>query len=1066
MIPAGHEVHEQAPEDVVDLDLCYDSLKTIRSPSATGDTPKRIRKITDLSRYTKLRRLDLSGNIIASVEGLNVCQSLEALNLSRNNIRTFSESSFSNQRLRASLTNLNLSGNFISAIGPPLGLLVGLKKLDLSGNKIHRLEEVKRLRTLTVLSNLNLTGNPICEVGHYRNYVLFNCPKLDDLDHTIVTEQNLATARRAFQTRHTRAEKSELERLKTTRTVDAKNYVELEKANARLRTELAVKSKLLDRKDQQWTSMTEELTQTKTELAFLKIDEGSSSSSKSPIAQSPGQLTALEMPPHGPRHEKPSAAHVHPWDTQAHDYLHEQFQGHASFSHCPPETASKVVVDGFPASEVAQLNASRADVLHRQRDIQTQLGEVTGHRKQLERRLMGITNDERMIFATLEGHGRRGSAFSHGASSPSPSPGHASIGKRPHQKHMTSLAQRYEHMKRATEHLGAWVAAMEDKMAITQDLLVLRTEMMVLEDSLPSLDLRSLHERYENASQVVSDAFNILDTETKEAIAKNEETNIPLMTEINNMSPPSEDLFDKGTTKLTDELRVLQDRHKVGDQRYQTIKKELNDLEADVLVHGSPPSQKHHHHSQSGLSSYGDGNATDAFITRLPEEKHEDYRNRLREKLDDLRQVKHETDSQIRTLQQEESNLHVELKELENQELSIELQISKVEIRTRREQVKHMSELLHASERSAPRTSPLESDSPEPEYNPLEGDMPDLYTVPGYADNTSPPGFHSLRPALSIAQLNEGGREENRRSGRKSKDNGNRTRRQKRSNSPMTNSETQTDQIPGTAWAEERESLQSPHSQKSSPTGRGLSPTERYSTQSSPTSVSPKFTSTNLQRFQVAASKVRSMMRSQSPTMHNAANFLGSTLSTSTGSVGSQKTPTHAFGRPLKRSGGRRGSVDQHGRNLPWDRSHDDELVDEFGVFKQLKARGSPVVKLNERGFLAPTKSHSNKKQGKILSGKSTLAPQQRTAQKNSRGRRSDGNGAIDSKGDTVSRAKAVDLSIFKSSLPKGKGKAWDNPTAEAEYQKMVIRHEAGALHQRMARSASQTMKWDGVANK
>ena len=54
-----------------------------------------------------------------------------------------------------------------------------------------------------------------------------------------------------------------------------------------------------------------------------------------------------------------------------------------------------------------------------------------------------------------------------------------------------------------------------------------------------------------------------------------------------------------------------------------------------------------------------------------------------------------------------------------------------------------------------------------------------------------------------------------------------------------------------------------------------------------------------------------------------------------------------------------------------------------------------------------------------------------------------------------------VNLDIFKSSWPKGKGKLNDSPYAEAEYQKMVIRHEAGALDLKMTRRISQTIKWD-----
>ena len=52
----------------------------------------------------------------------------------------------------------NLSGNFLSTIPSGIKVLHNLTNFDISGNKIHRLEDVQRLRTLSSLKNLNLTS--------------------------------------------------------------------------------------------------------------------------------------------------------------------------------------------------------------------------------------------------------------------------------------------------------------------------------------------------------------------------------------------------------------------------------------------------------------------------------------------------------------------------------------------------------------------------------------------------------------------------------------------------------------------------------------------------------------------------------------------------------------------------------------------------------------------------------------------------------------------------------------------------------------------------------------------
>ena len=267
IINSFQDIVDKNPVEVVDLDLSYDTARRSRS-SPSGKPAERIRKIRGLLPYINVRRLDLSGNVISQVEGLKTLVRLESLNLSRNNIRSLTNSSLDGL---VALSSLDLSGNFLATIGACVGTLKGLKHLDMGGNKIRRLEEVKRLRLLPALTDLILSGNPVCDNSQYRNYTLFHCAVLEDLDRSIVSEQNRVAARRAFK-KASKAETSALDMMKTQQNKSEAMAKQLEDDNARLRTEVTVKSKLLNQKEQQWTSMAEELSQVKTELAFLKID--------------------------------------------------------------------------------------------------------------------------------------------------------------------------------------------------------------------------------------------------------------------------------------------------------------------------------------------------------------------------------------------------------------------------------------------------------------------------------------------------------------------------------------------------------------------------------------------------------------------------------------------------------------------------------------------------------------------------------------------------------------------------------------------------------------------------
>lgn len=93
---------------------------------------------------------------------------------------------------------INLSFNYLTKIDDEILNFVNLKSLNLHGNYINEIEEVKKLGELGALQNLTLNGNPIEEVKGYRCYVLGlmyqRYETLKKLDSIIITNKEFDNA--------------------------------------------------------------------------------------------------------------------------------------------------------------------------------------------------------------------------------------------------------------------------------------------------------------------------------------------------------------------------------------------------------------------------------------------------------------------------------------------------------------------------------------------------------------------------------------------------------------------------------------------------------------------------------------------------------------------------------------------------------------------------------------------------------------------------------------------------------------------------------------------------------
>lgn len=129
----------------------------------------KISRIANLENLP-LKSLNLSNNDIKKIENLETLKYLELLNLSRNSIRSMK-----------GLQNHNL-----------------MQEIDLEENQIIDIAEVRYIRELGLLRNLNLLGNPIQGMPDYRLSLLFRIQSLTELDRSKVSVEEKVSAINMF----------------------------------------------------------------------------------------------------------------------------------------------------------------------------------------------------------------------------------------------------------------------------------------------------------------------------------------------------------------------------------------------------------------------------------------------------------------------------------------------------------------------------------------------------------------------------------------------------------------------------------------------------------------------------------------------------------------------------------------------------------------------------------------------------------------------------------------------------------------------------------------------------
>uniref|UniRef100_A0A3B4V8Y2 U2A'/phosphoprotein 32 family A C-terminal domain-containing protein n=1 Tax=Seriola dumerili TaxID=41447 RepID=A0A3B4V8Y2_SERDU len=266
------------------------SLALVRSLNLSSSTAdKHIKFIENLHVCQRLQVLNLNHNMIQRMERLNALSQLRELQLAHNHI----------QRIEglehlSSLQHLNLSHNRIDHVPSWLGRkLRSLHTLHLQHNLITSLYEVSRLRSLSSLSELSLSGNPASALPHSRLFLLYHLRSLDRLDDLPVTQEERGHALQRFNTeelerlqREVDSSQSELSRLQreqqaavtrlnqqeaTNQTLIAQTQTQ-QHTHTLLERELHTKTQLLEKTTAELTRAFHRLYELEQELTFYKLD--------------------------------------------------------------------------------------------------------------------------------------------------------------------------------------------------------------------------------------------------------------------------------------------------------------------------------------------------------------------------------------------------------------------------------------------------------------------------------------------------------------------------------------------------------------------------------------------------------------------------------------------------------------------------------------------------------------------------------------------------------------------------------------------------------------------------
>ncbi|EQC30049.1 hypothetical protein SDRG_12326 [Saprolegnia diclina VS20] len=135
-----------------------------------------------------LESLKVNGNAITSLTGLGDFPALQALEISQNAI-----AELATPPELVSLESLIISENQLANLNG-LGAFPNLTSFKAELNNMTTLTDLAALGALTKLQDIDLTGNAVTEVEHYRLDLVLLLPKLSKLDGIAITDDERIAA--------------------------------------------------------------------------------------------------------------------------------------------------------------------------------------------------------------------------------------------------------------------------------------------------------------------------------------------------------------------------------------------------------------------------------------------------------------------------------------------------------------------------------------------------------------------------------------------------------------------------------------------------------------------------------------------------------------------------------------------------------------------------------------------------------------------------------------------------------------------------------------------------------
>eukprot|EP01083_Nonionella_stella_P000006 14_1 len=178
--------------------LCgLDNLERLTNVHSASFSDNQLSTILGLNSLIQLEELSLEDNMVDDITVIGELANLRKLELGKNRIRKICALSH-----LLNLTELSLENNEIDTLNP-LKDLAELTQLYIGNNRISVIKEVHNIRTLPKLIILDLSGNPVCKIEHYRLFVIYTLQKLKVLDGLSVTAEESLLAKDRYDGRLT-----------------------------------------------------------------------------------------------------------------------------------------------------------------------------------------------------------------------------------------------------------------------------------------------------------------------------------------------------------------------------------------------------------------------------------------------------------------------------------------------------------------------------------------------------------------------------------------------------------------------------------------------------------------------------------------------------------------------------------------------------------------------------------------------------------------------------------------------------------------------------------------------